>query len=79
MRNLTCKAEIADDIKDKIEFVAGGDPSHITPKDIYEGTAHSVREKLFDEFNTTNKFFECASMSLVCDRPVLCTAHCSQG
>ena len=74
MRNLACKAEIVDDIKSKIAFVAGGDPAHITPKDIYEGTAHSVREKLFDEFNTTNKYFEYASTLPVCDRLVSSTS-----
>jgi hypothetical protein len=64
MRNLSCKAALVDSIKNKIAFVAGGDPSHVTPKDIYQGTAYSVREKLFEEFNTTNKYYECASIIL---------------
>jgi hypothetical protein len=61
MRHIATKAALTDDIKRKIAFVAGGDPSEITPQDLYQGTAHSVREELFDAFNKTNKYFEYVS------------------
>jgi hypothetical protein len=50
---------VVEDIKNKIEFVAGGDPDHATPTDLYRGTAHSVREKLFKAFNRTNRYLMC--------------------
>lgn len=59
MRCTSCKSAVSDDIKNKIARVTGGDPAHITPQDLYQGAAHSVRDELFDEFNATNKYFEC--------------------
>lgn len=58
MRSISCKSAVSEDIKSKIARVTGGDPAHITPQDLYQGAAHSVRDELFDEFNTTNKYFE---------------------
>lgn len=78
MRNLSCKAEIVDDIKNKIAFVAGGDPNDITEQDIYAGAANSVREKLFDEFNKTNKYFEYAVCFSTSDHASACPISGSQ-
>lgn len=58
MRCISCKSAVSENIKSKIARVTGGDPAHITPQDLYQGAAHSVRDELFDEFNTTNKYFE---------------------
>jgi len=69
MRTLSCKAAASEDIKNKIARVTGGDPAHITPQDLYQGAAHSVRDELFDAFNVTNKYFEyvyALSRMLVC-------------
>lgn len=57
-------AAVKDDIMTKIEFVAGGDKNKPTPFDLYQGTAYSVREKLFDSFNKTHKYWECVSRAL---------------
>lgn len=56
-------AAVKEDILNKVEFVAGGDRAHLTPFDLYQGTAYSVREKLFDSFNKTHKYWACASLS----------------
>lgn len=58
MRSISCKSSVSEDIKSKIARVTGGDPAHITPQDLYQGAAHSVRDELFDEFNNTNKYFD---------------------
>lgn len=57
---MSVRAAVVDDIKNKIEVVAGGDPAKATASDLYQGTAHSVREELFKAFNRTNRYFECA-------------------
>ena len=66
-RPVSVKAAVADDIRKKIEFVAGGDPRAPSQADLYQGTALSVREELFRQFNRTNKYLECA---LFCVSPV---------
>ena len=58
---VTRKAQVVDDIKGKIEFVAGGNPEKPSEIELYQGTANSVREELFKAFNRTNKYFEYAS------------------
>lgn len=57
---MAASAQVLDDIKKKIEFVAGGDPEKPTESELYQGTAQSVREELFKAFNRTNRYFECA-------------------
>ena len=55
---------LKDEILNKVEFVAGGDKANLTPKDAYMGAAFSVREKLFDSFNRTHKYWAYVSTFL---------------
>lgn len=57
-RAVATAASLADDIKQKVEYVAGGDPEKFSEKELYEGTAHSVRQELVKQFNRTHKYFE---------------------
>lgn len=57
-RFIAAKAAVTEDIKEKIEFVAGGNPEKATAADVYQGTAYSVRESLFKNFRRTHRYFE---------------------
>jgi hypothetical protein len=63
-QSVLAKAAVTEDIKKKVEFVAGGNPEKPTATDVYQGTAHSVREDLFKDFNRTHKYFEYARQSM---------------
>ena len=72
-RVVSVRAALVDDIKNKIEVVAGGDPAKATATDLYQGTAHSVRETLFKSFNRTNRYFECVLPHAVAVLLCLCS------
>ena len=57
---------IKKDIRLKAEVTVGApDSTSLTPEEAYRAAAWSVREKLFDAFFATQKYWECAA-SLPC-------------
>jgi len=58
---------IKKDIRLKAEVTVGApDSTSLTPEEAYRAAAWSVREKLFDAFFATQKYWECAASLHAC-------------